>query len=222
MTVNRQYCLNFQALLGCVPLPVLEISWKRLGLLRLSLGACGIVAGLSLGAVFVTVWHWAALFVFFMFGWRSYGWVYVWDLIFISFLIWEGYRYKARMPPHSPFTNAQALLTKAVIGVAPFTPQQAAYSISEILYVAPRLFFGGIAQLRRIAWPSGEMSEKVQQIHNALLQARAWVQFEELQGIAGSQEQAAVAVAMLTKAGLATGRYRDGVLSFRSSELEWI
>ncbi len=145
----------------------------------------------------------------------------MWDLILIGILVWEGYRYTARMPPRSPFSRAEVLLSRVVLGVTPFTPQQAAYSISETLYAAPRLFFWGVRRLQRITWPSPDMTKAVEALYGAMRTEGRWLAFERLQQSVRSREEAARGLAMLVKVGLARGRSHDGELAFRVCDPEW-
>jgi len=199
-----------------------NISWLRLGLLRLALGLFGLTAGLALGALYMIVWHWTALLILFLFGWGHYGWAYVWDLIFLAALLYGGYRYTARMPPESPFTKGETLLTMDGIQVEIFRTEQAAFGISEMLYVAPRFFFWGIRHLRRVEWPSADMARTAEQIYGALQSAGTWVPYDQLQGLGRSKEESAHALAMLVRAELAEPRFHDGVVSFRTSDPDWI
>jgi hypothetical protein len=199
-----------------------KISWLRMGLLRLALGLGGVAAGLALGALFVTVWHWAAVIVLFLFGVHVHGWIYAWDLVFVAALLREGYRYTARMPPPNPFTKGETLLAATVIGTPMFTPAQAAYGISELLLVAPRFFFWGIRHLRRVEWPPAGMARTAEQIYGALQSAGTWVPYDQLRDLGRSQEESAHAMAMLVRAELAQARFHEGVASFRTSEPEWV
>ena len=168
-----------------------SISWDRLNRTRATLGVGGILAGALLGAIFVVVWHWLVIVVAVMFGAKSFGWVYLLDVLLVLLLLWEGRRYKGRMPPPSPFTNEQAILLKAAFGTAPFTPQQAAFSVSEILYVAPRLFFWGARHFTHIVSPSPELAETAAKTHEMLRLNGSWVLFDALCTQAPSPEEAA-------------------------------
>ena len=179
-------------------------------------------AGLALGALFVTMWHWSAVVVLILFGAHAKTWIYVWDLLFVAALLREGYRYTARMPPPNPFTKGETLLATTVIGTSMYTPAQAAYGISEVLLVAPRFFFWGIRQLRRVEWPTADMARTAAEIYGALLSSGTWVPFAELQDRGRSMKESAHAVAMLVRAELAQARFQEGVVSFRASEPEWI
>ena len=204
------------------PMAASKISWARLGLLRLALGLGGVTAGLSLGAIFVTMWHWSAVVVLFLFGANVHGWIYAWDLVFVAALLREGYRYTARMPPPNPFTKGETLLAATVLGTPMSTPAQAAYGISELLLVAPRFFFWGIRHLRRVEWPSASMARTAEEIYDALQSAGTWVPYDQLRNLGRSKEDSAHAMAMLVRAELAQARFHEGIASFRTAEPEWI
>jgi hypothetical protein len=199
-----------------------NISWLRLGLLRFALGLLGLTAGLALGALFLVIWHCVSWAVLAMFGVSVAGWIYAWDSFFAVVLFREGYRYKAGMPPESPFTKGETLLMRNAAEVEVFRTEQAAFAISEILYVAPRFLFWGIRHLRRIEWPSTEMAGAAERIYGALQTAGTWVPYDELLRLGSSKEESAHALAMLVRAELAEPRFHDGVASFRTAEPEWI
>lgn len=199
-----------------------QISWSNLGLARLALGVGGVAGGLALGALFVILSHVAAVGVLFLGGVKPHGWIYVWDLLFAAALLWEGRRYAARLPPPNPFTKGEALLASTVIGTPLFTPSSTPFSLSELFFVPPRVFFWGIHHLRRIERPSLGMARTAEQIYRALQSAGTWVPYDQLRNLGRSQEESAYAMAMLVRAELAEARFQEGVASFRASEPEWI
>jgi len=187
-----------------------------------ALGLGGVTAGLALGALFVILAHVAAVGVLFLFGVKPHGWIYAWDLVFAAALLREGYRYTARMPPPNPFTKGATLLASAVIGMPLLTPARAAFSVSELLCLAPRIFFWGIRNLRRVERPSPGMARTAEQIYGALQAAGTWVPYDQLRNLGRSKQESAYAMAMLVRAELAEARFQEGVVSFRASEPEWI
>lgn len=199
-----------------------SISWDRLNRTRVALGVGGVLAGVLLGGIFVVVWHWVVIVVAVMFNARYFGWVYLLDVLFVLLLLWEGRRYKGRMPPPSPFTNEQAILVKAAFGTAPFTPEQAAFGVSEILYVAPRLFFWGTRHFTHIVRPSPELAESAAKTREMLRLNGSWVPFDALATQARSPEEAAAALALLVRAGLAEARCRDNTVSAHVADPAWI
>jgi hypothetical protein len=199
-----------------------KVSWLRMGVLRLTLGLFGVTAGLALYALFIAMWHCASWLGLTLFGVNAHGWLYAWDVIFAAALLWNGHQYKARMPPANPFTKGETLLAIGVIGTALSTPAQAAFSISEMLYVAPRFFFWGIGHLRRVEWPSAGMARTAEQIYDALQSAGTWAPYEQLQSLGSSKEESAHALAMLVRAELAEGRFHKDGASFQKTEPEWI
>ena len=103
-----------------------------------------------------------------------------------------------------------------------FRTEQAAFGISEMLFVAPRFFFWGIRHLQRIEWPSAEAAYAASQIYEALQSAGTWVPYDQLLNLGRSKEESAHALAMLVRAELAEPRFHDGVASFRTGEPDWI
>jgi len=198
------------------------IPWKRYAMIRGALGACGTTTGLLLGFVFVTVWHWTAVVALWFFGARGGAWIYVWDALFLGVLIWEGYRYKQRMPP-DPCADAARVVGMVTVGLPlRMGPQHTAFAVSEILYVAPRLFFWGWRQFRRVALPSRKQAEKAYEVLAFLVTGRGWTPFEEVHDEFRGRNEAVGALTLLVRVGLAEGCMRDGVLCFRPSRPEWI
>jgi hypothetical protein len=199
-----------------------EIPWLKYAAMRLALGLCGIIAGLVMALICVTVWHWFWLFIFYTFLDHPRNPAYGMDALLLILLFWEGYRYKQRMPPPNPFTNADRIVCFAVTGHHPYTPHQAAHGIAEMLYVAPRLFFWGMKQLSHIALPNEEVAQVAQELLTHLHGPRLWVPFNELAQQTTSPRAAAQALALLIRAQLANARFEDGELAVCKWEMEWV
>jgi hypothetical protein len=199
-----------------------NIPWLRFGLLRLTLGLFGVAAGLALGAIYVIGWHCVGLLILFLFRVGHYGWAYAWDLIFLAALLYSGYRYTARMPPESLFAKGEPLLAQDAVQMKIFRTEQAAFAISEMLYVAPRFFFWGIRHLQRITWPSAEMAQTAERIYAALQPAKQGIPYDEVLGMGQTQEEALRALALLAKAQLVLPLHHSGVLFVQAAEPDWI
>jgi hypothetical protein len=178
--------------------------------------------GLGLGAVFVVIWHWIGKLIIFLFAMHIYKWVYVWDAVFIAVLLWDGHKYQQRMPPPNPFSRAKNLVSIALTGHALFTPQQAMFSVWEILSVAPRFFFWGIKHLLAVSFPDAVSAANAQRFYDMLGQRQGWIPFAEFCETADSQEAAARALALLVRVGLASARFREDALSFHTNKIEWV
>ena len=147
--------------------------WTRYALIRIGLGVFACLAALLLGFVFMVIWHWVARIVLLLFIGRGSAWIYAWDAMFLAILIWEGYHYKQRMPPPSPFTQTEQIISMIAIGHGLTTPAHVGYFGAELLYVAPRLFFWGWRQLMRVAWPGSDLAQTAAEVH-ALLRVHGY------------------------------------------------
>jgi len=199
-----------------------SIPWLLFGLLRLALGLFGLAAGLALGAIYMVLWHCLGWAILFLFGVRQYDWAYAWDLIFLAALLYGGYRYKARMPPESPFAKGERPLVSNAVEVGFFRTEQAAFGISEVLFVAPRFLFWGIRHLRRITWPSHETAQTAERIYAALRPAKQGIPYDDVLAMGKTQEEALRALALLAKAELVLPLHHGGVLFAQAAEPEWI
>jgi hypothetical protein len=199
-----------------------HIPWLRLGLLRFALGLFGVAAGLALGAIYVIGWHCVGLAILFLSGLGHYDWAYAWDLIFLAALLYGGHRYKARMPPESPFAKGETPLASDAVEVVFYRGEQAAFGISEVLFVAPRFFFWGIRHLRRITWPSAEIAQTAERIYAALRPAKQGIPYDDVLGMGGTHQEALRALALLAKAELVLPLHHSGILFVQAAEPDWI
>jgi hypothetical protein len=193
-----------------------------MGLLRLALGILGVIAGLALGALYLVMWHCVALLVLCAFGIGHYDWAYAWDAIFLAALLHGGYRYAGRMPPRSPFARGELLLAQDVVSAEIFRAEQAAFGISEMLFVAPRFLFWGIRHLQRIVWPSYEVAPIAERIYAAALPAKQGIPYDEALNMGRTQDDSLCALALLAKAELVQPLHHSGVLFVQTAEPEWI
>jgi len=200
----------------------LEVPWARYALVRIALGLFGCLSALLLGLVFVTIWHWVAVVVLWLFTGRGSEWIYAWDALFLGILVWEGYYYKQRMPPPSPFSQAEQVVSFVVTGHTLATPAQVGYAGAEVLYVAPRLFFWGWRQLLCVAWPAADLARTAAAVHALLRTRSSWTLFEEIKTAFPVGDTAERSVALLVKTGIARGSVSEGILRFRAIEPEWV
>lgn len=196
--------------------------WTRYALIRIGLGVFGCLAALLIGFVFMVVWHWVALIVLWFSIGRGYGWVYAWDVIFLAILMWEGYHYKQRMPPPSPFTQTEQVVSIIATEHGLTTPAHVGYAGAEILYVAPRLFFWGWRQLMRVSWPAADLANTVAEVHAFLRANGSWTHFEDIKDAFPLEDMAERSVALLVKVGIAAGSVSNARLRFRAVEPEWV
>lgn len=203
-------------------MPETPLPWKRYALIRLGLGVSGILAALLLGQLFMVIWHWIALVVLWLFIGHGSGWIYAWDAIFLVALIWEGYHYKQRMPPPSPFTRTEQIVSITLTGHTLTTPAHIGFAGAEILYVAPRLFFWGWRHLMRVAWLASDLAETIDDVYDYLKGRGTWRPFNDVKHAFPNRDIAERSVALLVKVGVAEGAVSKGTLRFRVIEPEWI